>query len=271
MSKNIVVKIMEERLSEYGFRYEKYEAFRWTFSREVKEIKQYVVIQKDIWGGSSYILEIYTSAPSKSLRVPEFVKDKKYNSDFFDFENEDERIAVLNEIADIVIQYGIDELNKRSIPVKIYCPTDMMNQKLYEDQAILTQNYCKKHNIAELSENDILPLLKRDLEECYEDTYEQVQDKLVELAAVYGNLIISKIGGQWRYNKHLKNVCFDSKPLYPGYPVLSLFVSFWQEKNADKMVENYMYTVSDYQDWVLQCKQEYGEDWEPNQINAVKR
>lgn len=49
MSKNIVVKIMEERLSEYGFQYEKYEAFRWTFSREVKEIKQYVVIQKDFW------------------------------------------------------------------------------------------------------------------------------------------------------------------------------------------------------------------------------
>lgn len=266
MSKNIVVKIMEERLSEYGFRYEKYEACRWTFSREAKEIKQYVVIQKDIWGDSSYILEVYTSTPGRSLRVRELVKDKKYNSDYFNFQNEDERIAVLNEIADIVIQYGIDELNKRSIPVKIYCPTDMMNQKLYEDQAILTQNYCKKHNIAELSENDILPLLKKDLEECYEDTYEQVQGKLVELSAVYGNLIMSKIGGQWQYDKRLKSVSLESKPLYPGYPVLSLFVSFWQEKNADRMVKNYMYTVLGYQDWVLQCKQKYGEDWEPNQI-----
>lgn len=266
MSKNIVVKIMEERLSEYGFRYEKYEACRWTFSREIKGIKQNVVIQKDIWGDSSYILEVYASAPGRSLRVRELVKDKKYNSDYFNFKNEDERIAVLNEIADIVIQYGIEELNKRSTPAKIYFPTEMMNQKLYEDQAALTQDYCKQHNIAELSENEILPLLKRDLEDCYEDIYEKVQGKLMELSAVYGNLIMSKIGGQWKYDKRQKKVSFDSKPLYYSYPVLSLFVSYWQDRNADQMVKNYEHTISGYQDWVLQCKQQYGEDWKPDQI-----
>lgn len=41
-------------------------------------------------------------------------------------------------------------------------------------------------------------MLKKDLEECFDKTYEQVQEKLIELSAVYGNLIINKIGGQWK-------------------------------------------------------------------------
>lgn len=258
MSRNIVVKIMEERLGEYGFRYEKFESCRWTFSREVEGIKQNVVIQKDIWGDSAYILEVH------GLRVRELVKDKKYTSDFFEFKNDDERVAVLNEIADIVIQYGIDELNKRSIPVKRYAPTDAMNQKLYENNYILTQNYIKKYNINQLSEKDVLPMLKKDLEECYDKTYEQVQEKLIELSAVYGNLIINKIGGQWKYDKINKIAYFDCKPLYVSYTVLSLFVSYWQDKNADQMVKNYVDTTIGYQEWVLQCKKAYGDEWEPN-------
>ena len=35
---------------------------------------------------------------------------------------EEERIAAFNEIADIVIKYGIDELNKRSLPIDNYYP-----------------------------------------------------------------------------------------------------------------------------------------------------
>lgn len=119
-------------------------------------------------------LEVYASASGRSLRVRDLVTYKKYTSDYFEFKNDDERIAVLNEIADIVIQYGIDELNKRSQSVKIYFPTDVMNQKLYENQDVLTQNYIRKYNISQLSEKDVLPMLKKDLEECYDKPYEQV-------------------------------------------------------------------------------------------------
>lgn len=258
MSKKIVVKIMEERLSDYGFKFEKYENCRWTFSREIEGIKQYVVIQKDIWGDSSYVPEIYASVPGHSLRVRDFVNDEKYDSDFFYYKNDEERISVLNEIADIIIQYGIDELNRRNLPKKKYYPTEAMNQKLYKDNFILTQNYYKKYNINEQLEEKVLSVLKKDLEECYEKSFEQIQEKLVELSAVYGNLIINKIGGEWNYDKIHKTVSFDSRPLYIAYPVLSLFVSYWQDKSADLMVRNYIDTISGYQEWVLQCKQAYG-------------
>lgn len=264
MKQKIVVNVMEERLSEYGFKFEKYETCRWTFGRQIEGIKQYVIIQRDTWGDSSYILEIYASVPGRSLRVRDFVNDEKYDSDFFYFKNDEERIAVLNEIADIVIQYGIDELNKRSLPEKRYYPTEAMNQKLYEDNFMLTQNYYSKYNVNELAEEKILSMLKKSLEECYRKPFEHVQEKLVELSAVYGNLIINKIGGQWKYDKIHKKVSFDSRPLYISYPVLSLFVSYWQDKNADLMVKNYMDTISSYQEWVLQCKQVYGDVWKPD-------
>ncbi len=216
-------------------------------------------------------LEVYASASGRSLRVRDLVTYKKYTSDYFEFKNDDERIAVLNEIADIVIQYGIDELNKRSQSVKIYFPTDVMNQKLYENQDVLTQNYIRKYNISQLSEKDVLPMLKKDLEECYDKPYEHVQERLIELSAVYGNLIINKIGGQWQYDKIHKQVSFDSKPLYVNYPVLSLLVSYWQEKNAEQMIKNYVDTILGYQEWVQQCKQAYGEEWEPDRIHMMDR
>ena len=37
MGKSIVVKIMEERLFSYGFKYVKYQDFRWQFRRELEE------------------------------------------------------------------------------------------------------------------------------------------------------------------------------------------------------------------------------------------
>ncbi len=263
MKKKSVMNVMEERLSDYGFKFEKYKNCRWTFVREFEGIKQYVVIQKDIWGDSSYVPEIYASVPGRSLRVRDFVNDEKYDSDFFYYKNEEERIAVLNEIADIIIQYGIDELNRRSLSkkeYKMYYPTEAMNQKLYEDNFILTQNYYKKYNINEQLEEKVLSVLKKDLEECYEKPFEQIQEKLVELSAVYGNLIMNKIGGEWQYDKIHKIASFDSRPLYVAWPVLSLFVSYWQDKSADLMVKNYIDIISGYQEWVLQCIQAYGDD-----------
>lgn len=41
-----------------------------------------------------------------------------------------------------------------------------------------------------------------------------------------------------------------------------MFVSYWQDKNADQMVKNYVDTIIGYQEWVLQCKKAYGDDWE---------
>lgn len=107
--KNIVVDIMEKKLSSYGFTYEGYEDLRWTFRRKENERWQEVVVQKSAWA-KEYTLEIRTEVKPAALRIPDFVNDDKYTYDWLEYGDKEEQKKVLEELGDIIIKYGLDVL-----------------------------------------------------------------------------------------------------------------------------------------------------------------
>lgn len=152
---------MEKRLFSYGFRYEKHENLSWVFSREVDGLTQHIIIQRSQWGGA-YFLAIDVDDPQ--LRIREMTDyDPRYPSDSLEFGNEEERCKVVNQMADIDIKYDIDKLSEK---IKI-------KKNMVKPVKATTEMHGRK--------------------------YEDVQDKLIELTSVFGNILIEKVGALGLY------------------------------------------------------------------------
>ncbi|PPK80596.1 hypothetical protein BXY41_106186 [Lacrimispora xylanisolvens] len=270
--KSIVIEIMEKRLSPYGFHYAGYEGYRWRFSREVEGVIQSIVIQRS-YAANDYTLEI--DAGFRFCRSKEITNDPKCNLDFLGFNNEQEQRDVLNKLLDVAEKYGMNKLTEltkeaktKPDPIELPEPTIQMYEKLYKDNSALTQQFISKIMVdGPIRETDILLLLKKELKELQGKTYESVQDKLVEFASVYGNMLINKLGGRWKYNKRIAKTGLDIT-LCRWINVLEVFIEAWHKGKDDLIIEEYNYRCSRVIPWVTNCRQLYGEDWQPPSTSA---
>lgn len=270
--KSIVIEIMEKRLSPYGFHYAGYEGYRWRFSREVEGVIQSIVIQRS-YAANDYTLEI--DAGFRFCRSKEITNDPKCNLDFLGFNNEQEQRDVLNKLLDVAENYGMNKLTEltkeaktKLDPIELPEPTIQMYEKLYKDNSALTQQFMSRITEAgPMKETDILQLLKKELKELRGETYETVQDKLVEFASVYGNMLIKKLGGRWKYNKRIAKTGLDIT-LCRWINVLEVFIEAWQKGKEDLIIEEYNYRCSRVIPWVTNCRQLYGEDWQHPSTSA---
>lgn len=261
--KSIVITIIEEKLSPYGFHYTKYQGGRWTFSREVEGISQNVFIHKGMWGDNEYLLEISTSASPTPLRIRDFVKSSIYHTDFLEFHGEDERKKVLELIGDIVIRYGIDKLNELNV-MEEHCEiTTEMHIKLFEEHESLINKFMDEYGLSDMTEDDVVPVLREEWESMLEIEYEQARNKLVELAAVYGTLLINRMGGIWEYSSKYKTTSIHKIPLFVSYPILEIIVELWEKKESGLIIKKYGNDVMYFLRWVTNCRQAYGPDWQP--------
>ena len=96
------------------------------------------------------------------------------------------------------------------------------------------------------------------------ETYEDVQDKLVELASVYGNMFIKKVGGRWEYNSYNGGMITNVDiPLSPGYPILTIIIDAWQKGEENLIIDKYDNICRPIVDWVRGRRKSQGEDWQP--------
>ena len=265
--KSIVVEVMKKRLAPYGFQYADYEGYRWRFSRELDGLIQSVVIQKS-YHGNDYTLEMDNGYWFGRSR--EITNDPNCNLDFLPFHNEEEQISVLNRLLDVVEQYGLKKLEekaeeakkkKKEMEERLF-PTPEMYKKLYKENSVLTQNFIKQHNADKSSEDDLLLLLKKELERVKGEAYEAVQEKLVEIASVYGNMMINKVGGRW--------ICIESNEksyiditLLRRVDILKNLVKLWQKGEAEFILNDYYDNCNEIIEWVRSCRKSCGEDWQP--------
>ena len=262
--KNIVVERMEERLSKYGFWYKEYKDYRWKFIREVEGVIQSIVIQRSRWG-KSYTLEI--DAGYGSYRPQDITNDPEYNLDFLDFNSKEEQISALNRLLDVVEKFGLKKLEKIIQEAKatgeLIRPTNYMYKKLYENNSMLMQQFVERNHAEGLAEDGILQILKKELEIIKGKDFEMIQNKLIELASVYGNMLIRKVGGRWEYNEYNDRVIMNLDiPLYPGYPLLDWFIERWQKGEEDLIIEEYNIKCSEIINWARACRKLHGDDWQ---------
>lgn len=136
-----------------------------------------------------------------------------------------------------------------------------MERKLFEEKEILTQRFLERNQLANLDDERVLQVLQREIELLQGKEYEEVQDKLVEIAAIYGELIIESMGGEWEYRNEKTYV--ENVPLCPQIIVLSDVALSWGMDDVATMIQTYIYLLVGLYQYIDYGRRTYGSDWIP--------
>lgn len=266
-SKKLLLKTFGAKIKPYGFEFTEYVCRRYTFSRTVDGKDQTFVIQNDP-GGHSLQLEIETHA-GRWWEIRERFWDLVYHS----YENSRELENILNVLGDHVVNRVIPMLAELSIPKIEY--TDMLTEEIYsllekeKDGAI--QRFMMRNKIdAEQGTDVVMENLLREVERIKGCPFQETIDVQIELAAVYGHIILCDIGGEWirgRKKLSIEHCPFSNE----GESPLDRISECCQKGGGVKLAARYVALVKKHRENVTRERRKYGDNWEPprtsNEVN----
>ncbi|WP_066716818.1 hypothetical protein [Clostridium sp. Marseille-P299] len=207
----LIKRTIGNRLKKYGFKYYRSEPNTWIFSRKCHDVEQFVSVFESNFS-KSIRLEIFTSVDVfRIMEIRDFYPkwEKKYGTIYFwDYADEDSFIHILNDFAQIIIDYGLDALDELSIPTR-ESRIDLtleMQTKLFVNHDSLCNRFIEKYKVSIDNTKDGIHQILQLMKEKQDEEYEEMQGLLLEMAAYYGNSLINEFNGEWKWDEKL-NIC----------------------------------------------------------------
>lgn len=260
MTKKILIKTFGKKLEPYGFHYKSYVSFRWTFSRMEGEVEHFIVFQRDLLGEKKFRIEISTSACGNidkkcSKLFGDLMLEKKYTDEGLE--------PLLEELGDEVIEKVLPKFPELSIPVYTYWDTHEMHKRLYQEKEKHIESFLVRHELTyEDAADDVFVCLMRELNEMVGKPFLEIEDKLIELGAVYGYIVILILGGKWVYRDE---AAIGEKPqhLQPRLGremnVLRPLTCYCQVPGNNSLIVDYVQYKRNQAKWIRAQKEEYGD------------
>jgi len=204
----IIKELFGESLKAYGFIYSGYQDKSWSFKRTINDIEHYLVIRQSNFC-KGIRLELYTSIKGIYVTQRNFCPDwvQKYGHvDFLEFGDEITFRSALKVLTEIAIQYGLSELEKRSIPTRenLRQPTSKMQRLLFESYTSFSRQFKQEYGLnledKEQGINKIIELLEEDADSEYT---EEMKDKLLRMAAYYTEILMTLYPAQLDYDRDI--------------------------------------------------------------------
>lgn len=143
-------------------------------------------------------------------------------------------------LADLIIEYGLDHLDRMSIEEE-FIPTKAMAEELLENHEELDRQFLEKYEFSTVANNmaDIeewFSKLKEMIISASEKPYEEVKELLLEMAAFIGERHCELIGAKWFFQENLKTP-YTQKENHRGrgFPVLRDVVGCYRGCKKRKM------------------------------------
>lgn len=158
----IIKKTVGEKLKDYGFRYLKTDGSCRIFVREahgykryydpgIDVVKQYINIQESGYGMGLTVRFETDAVNGISGDDVQFLKEHNPNrlsatkrSSWYFYPDEDDYKKVLLYLTDLIIEYGLDHLDRMSIEEE-FIPTKAMAEELFKNHAGLDRQFLKKY------------------------------------------------------------------------------------------------------------------------------
>lgn len=252
----LVKKVVGEKIKKWGFIYLKTEQHNYYFFREIEgidryydpsdnSVRQYILIQKNRFA-NLLTVRFYTDVYGNEtvhdifqLKNPKVFPNLK--SGWICYNDSDSYTKALEFIVSVIDKYGIELLKTLSNEEEII-PTKDMAKKLYEEHEELEQKFIEKYSIKCLpdSEKDVddwFVLVKKIINECIDEPYENVKEKIIEISAFLGNRVCEILSQKWifpEYSKVPLTSPTSSHSQYHGYKPLITVVMLWKDKNNEE-------------------------------------
>ena len=121
---------------------------------------------------------------------------------FLEFQDEDEFKEILYSFGEILIQKGFDVLEEKSKPTTEIRPKKETYWKLYVEHDELNREYRQRYGLEDTESSlKCMQKISDIILGTTDREFAEVEEMLIGLAAVYGDQLIQKMGGEWGWSK----------------------------------------------------------------------
>ncbi len=238
--KKIVKEILGTELTKLGFVYEK-----GSYVRRKNGIKQSIEVGEERYARKRAKMYFYANAyGQKPVELEDFVPGILQES--WEYETDEEYRAIIQQFKEWTLTYGLEQLEKMSIPTTEERPKPETNRYLYEHHEELNREYLKKMGMEGVEAPDVLFALQDEMEKLQRLPFKEVEQILVGLAAVYGHCMCLLGKGTWYWNEERQSCLIDNvgESGILEYPLLSL-ISSYQRKiiREDEYIKRYINNI----------------------------
>jgi hypothetical protein len=214
------------------------------FIRERGDLKQIINIQ--IVHSKFLALKFNTNAyQQRTIDGSEFSPEKKSDflypgipipAEWWQWNNDAEFIDILNTFKNIILEHGLKALEEISVPSTEIRPTIQADWELYQNHKELNRNYRITLGIEnESSTRKVVEKIHEVILKTRNQDFKEVEPMLIGLAAVYGEELIARRGGEWQWREDFDKICWIDK-MHEGvggtYP-LNDIIGYWREGMND--------------------------------------
>ena len=197
-----------------------------------------IFVSPDFISGCDIRLTFYTNAYTFSHRevtnlIPSGLK-KGYVDEFLHFENEEELKQILQHFRRIIVEKGEEvfrEISKHSTEAR---PKKKTERKLYEEHEELNRKYRVLYNIEDTEFTaKLIRRMSQVILEMQDEEFADVEETLIGLAAVYGNQLVRKCGGEWELTENNTCMIEGLQGGSLGMNPLNTIICYWRNKRDD--------------------------------------
>lgn len=244
----IIKEIIGRQLESFGFQYQKTDGQCRIFMREVQGIPRFYDPDNDV---VKQYINIQESRFSREVTV-------RFSTDVYGYETECELeqlgkygtgtwLGYIDEdtykdrlqiLANLIIEYGLDLLDKISVEDKII-PTKSMAEKLYNHHKELFESFINEFHIKAnpKQEEDIdewYQIVKKLIMDSAGQPYEDVKELLVSIAAFIGESACELCSKEWIFPEHFKVPAVCGGYSCSNISPLDVVVDLWKYKCSEE-------------------------------------
>jgi len=242
----IVEEVIGTAIEQYGFKLSLVDRKLWVYLKETGELKQEIAIQ--LFSKDSIRLSFETNAfGHRTVYGSSLVREGEPKGDIFDayrFNNEEGFKGLIEFFKTIIFNYGFAVLEKMSVPTTEVRPTKETNRYLFENHDDLNKRHRVMLGIDENTTHDTVFMTVQDyITQTQGQTFEDVKETLIGLAAVAGSVLVEISGGDWVWDSN-SNICWVSnKAKYPTRCCpLVIIIDYWRDNTGNVVSQlNYHY------------------------------
>lgn len=237
--KKIIQEILGKELEKEGFRYIQGESLAWSYERLKGEVWQVISVVRERYC-KGYIKIIFNTNAygQKARELDDFVPEKL--PEYWHYETEEELRQIITQFKEWIFAYGLEGLEKISQPTTEARPKPETNRYLYEHHEELYEEYREKMGIQDEEWIDVIKKIQKRIEETWNLPFNQMEEELIGLAALYAYALNGGEDGIWEWNPKA-GMC--TVPEVAGtvtrvFPLLDI-IHAWNWKDEKLLMQEY--------------------------------
>ena len=141
---------------------------------------------------------------------------------------------VLYHFREVIIKKGLDILEEISVPTTEIRPKKETQWKLYQEHEALNEEYRKRYGLEGMESTvELMKKISGIIAASRDREFAEAEELLIGMAAVYGDQLVKKMGGEWVWTNNNSCLICDMDGMAGTENPLADTIHYWKHKNLD--------------------------------------